>query len=293
MTTVQMTERQQRSALLLQQMSQATPVHGAVPSSVPSVVSDDLLDHPADVVPAGIQTIEGDDYYWVWHTQSYKAVPVLRDMLQAKLEETTAEGHPTFTVFGPEHDLSPIKGRYPVRGIHKCLLHPDNDHRAYYDTLGLPVCTREGIPSPFQVTQHMTHKHAQEWKGMVEKRAADEKAEEREFQRSLISLASSGIAPGAPASEMSSNVIPPDGLSVSTGSDTGTITYAESLRLMSEPIENKGHGKGPLKKPKKPKVQQVRGCEVEGCEASFEGGSVMIAQNRLKKHMKEEHPDAN
>lgn len=77
----------------------------------------------------------------------------------------------------------------PKRGALKCLLHPDSPNRDQYDELGLPTCRKSNLTSPYQVTRHMQKRHKMEWATIEQERINQEKEEEREFKRLLVSQA--------------------------------------------------------------------------------------------------------
>ncbi len=77
----------------------------------------------------------------------------------------------------------------PKIGIYRCLLHADDPNREHYDLLGLAVCPKGNLASPFQVRRHMMKKHKVEWESIEQERIDAEKKEDREFQRQLMGKA--------------------------------------------------------------------------------------------------------
>lgn len=273
-TETQITEKDaQYDAMIQQFMGDATSVDGDPGAVHPFTQGTGALADTEAVMR--VADTAGDA--WVWHTQTYKAVPVNLNMLPAQLRKKDEFGKPLFTVYGPEDDRSPIKGMYPTKGIHKCLLHPNGEHRAYYNTLGLPTCLKSTIASPFQVTRHMQVKHEQEWAALEQMREKTEKDDDRAFQRGLFNRAAEGNAPVAPASEAPIPVL--SGVYIGDGHNSFTAT--------DEPLVTEAKRHGP--KPKKKRKQQMLACTM--CNLKLEAGSTLAVRARLKKHMKEEHAD--
>lgn len=107
----------------------------------------------------------------------------LLPMQKAKLSPETKK--PMFT------DVDP--GITPVRGTHKCLLHPDDPNRALYASWGLPTCPKATMPSELQVELHMRKTHPIAWQTIERHREKQEKeaalVRERDFQERMIAAA--------------------------------------------------------------------------------------------------------
>jgi len=137
--------------------------------------------------PTVIREIKGNEYVILWDMQTGEATPVHRNHLPTQLKKKIPAGEPN----AGERAFTSSKPNFePRRGTYKCLLHPDSEDRKHYDELGLPVCRKSNLISPMQVELHMKHRHNQSWLTIEKERLDKEKKEEREFQRSLITMAS-------------------------------------------------------------------------------------------------------
>lgn len=135
------------------------------------------------------QTIEGDvpmttmdlksaGYVYVYDTRTGERSICNRNMLTAQLKKKRPDGSNVFTTANPGIEVK--------RGTYKCMLHPDGPNRAHYDELGLAVCRKANLTSPFQVKRHMQKRHHVEWETLEEERKDMEKQEDREFQRRML-----------------------------------------------------------------------------------------------------------
>ena len=80
-------------------------------------------------------------------------------------------------------------------GTFKCLLHKDDSNREHYDEIGLAVCLKDCLTSPYEVRRHMQKRHKTEWSAIEDERKEAEKKEDRDFQRTLMSKALEEKAP--------------------------------------------------------------------------------------------------
>ena len=87
-------------------------------------------------------------------------------------------------------------GFRPERGELKCWFHPDDPRREEFDRMGMPVCKKSGMFHEFQQTQHVQHKHRQEYKELDEAQVIAERQEDRMLQWELLRQASGGVLPG-------------------------------------------------------------------------------------------------
>jgi len=130
--------------------------------------------------------IESAGYVYIWDTQTAKSSVCNRNMLASTLGKLRKDGTRFFTTVKPDFE--------PRGGSHKCLLHKDDANRAEYDELGLAVCTKDNLDSPYQVTVHMKARHPQESATIEDIHATAQREEDREFQRVLIQAAARGAA---------------------------------------------------------------------------------------------------
>jgi len=123
-------------------------------------------------------------YVYIYDTRTGDRSVCNRNMLKQHLEKKRTDGSLVFTVVDPH--ITQKRGRF------KCLLHPEGPNREHYDELGLPVCRKSNLTSPFQVARHMRKRHPVEWETIEEERKTAERIEEREdrrVQREMLSLA--------------------------------------------------------------------------------------------------------
>ena len=130
--------------------------------------------------------IESAGYVYIWDTQTAKPSVCNRNMLTSTLGKLRKDGTRFFTTVKPDFE--------PRGGQHKCLLHESDENRAEYDELGLAVCTKDNLDSPYQVTVHMKARHPQEAATIEDINATAQREEDREFQRVLIQAAARGAA---------------------------------------------------------------------------------------------------
>jgi hypothetical protein len=144
-------------------------------------------DRPGTVVekgdtPSVIRSIDSAGYCDIWDTRTGEKSKTNYNMLPTQLKKRREDGSRVFTTIDP--------GITPHRGTVKCLLHPDGENRKHYDELGFTVCRKSNLVSLFQLEQHMKHKHKQEYATIEKERADQQRAEDREFQRSIMQAAS-------------------------------------------------------------------------------------------------------
>ena len=84
-------------------------------------------------------------YVYVYHIPTGERRAINKNMLPTQLKKLLEDGTPAFS-------LRPIQNPAirPVQRL-KCMLHPTDPNRAYYDTLGFPVCMKANLTSPYQV----------------------------------------------------------------------------------------------------------------------------------------------
>ena len=130
--------------------------------------------------------VESAGYVYIWDTQTGKSSVCNRNMLTSTLGKLRKDGTRFFTTVKPNFE--------PRGGQHKCLLHQSDENRAEYDELGLAVCTKDNLDSPYQITRHMQTRHPQEWATIEDINATAAREEDREFQKILIQAAARGAA---------------------------------------------------------------------------------------------------
>ena len=137
-------------------------------------------------MPMGVSSLESGGYVYVYHTETGDRSRINSNMLAMQLTKTLENGVRAFTTEKPSFE--------PDQGGIKCLLHPDDPNRAHYDALGFATCSKQNIPSPYQLQLHMAGRHRLENATINEEAERIEKEEEREFQRTLLQAAANGVA---------------------------------------------------------------------------------------------------
>jgi len=122
--------------------------------------------------------VKSAGYVRIWDTKTNEMSLCNRNMLGHHLQKRRPDGSLVFTTVQPKEG--------PARGHLKCLLHADNPDRIHYDELGLPVCRKSNLTSPYQVTRHMQKRHKMEWATIKEETDRKEKAEDRKLREKLL-----------------------------------------------------------------------------------------------------------
>ena len=120
-------------------------------------------------------------YVYIYDTVTHERSLCNRNVLLHNLQKKRPDGSIVFTTVKPKVG--------PKRGHLKCMLHPDEPNRYHYDDLGLAVCRKENLTSPYQVKRHMTKRHKDEYAAIKEEEERAEKEKERKLRESLIKLA--------------------------------------------------------------------------------------------------------
>lgn len=139
-----------------------------------------------DVVgPIVIGRITSAGHVFIYDTRSGDRSKCNRNMLPSKLKQKREDGSLVFTLKKPSFE--------PKRGILKCMLHLKSPERESYDELGLPVCRKANLISPYEVERHMQKRHKTAWEAIKHENQEAEKAElkaerqeDRELQRQLL-----------------------------------------------------------------------------------------------------------
>lgn len=121
-------------------------------------------------------------YVYIWDTRTYERSLCNRNTLRHNLEKTRPDGSVVFTTTRPRSQ--------PKRGHLQCMLHPDAPNRYHYDDLGLALCKKDNLASPYQVIRHMQKRHKVEYATIKEEEERFEKEKDRKLRESLIKLGS-------------------------------------------------------------------------------------------------------
>ncbi len=178
-------ELQSEYADIMAQMQAAEAVADPAVLKVKDIVHEGTEDMPT---PMMVASVTSAGYVRMWDTQTGEESITNRNMLPTQLKKLRANGTPFFTTLNPH--------KKPRRGGIKCRLHPDDLRRGRWDYLGYPVCMKGNLTSTHQLNRHMAHRHKDEWAGMEQERADQERMDDREFQRNIMLMAvNGGIAP--------------------------------------------------------------------------------------------------
>ncbi len=161
------------------------------------VGSDELNVSPVTAGPFdGSQdaaNIDSINKFPIYNTRTGKMQPVLLSMISAKLQLRWREGMdvPAEYVGRPVWSLDPVD--VPIKRQQlKCLLHPENDERDYYNSIGLGevICRKSNFASRLAVRQHMNGRHKQEWALIrEEERFSRENEQSTQVERLVKALA--------------------------------------------------------------------------------------------------------
>ena len=158
------------------------PTQGEEPGSLtkgkPISQGDEVL--PDGLTPT-VTELKSAGYTPVYDTKTGVRSLINNNMLPRTLRKQRADGSYIFTIRRPSI--------VPRRGVYKCLLYPTDPNRKHYDELGLAVCPKDNLGSPYQVERHMKKRHKMEWEAIEKERIDAEKQEDRDFQRMLIERA--------------------------------------------------------------------------------------------------------
>ena len=127
----------------------------------------------SEVGAVKLNTLQSAGWVYVWDTRTGERSICNRNMLAKQLQKKRPDGSLVFTTVEPD-----IK---PFRGALKCMLHAEGPDRKHYDEIGLPVCRKSNITSPYQVERHMQKRHPAEWAVIKAEKAEKEKTEDRAF----------------------------------------------------------------------------------------------------------------
>ena len=146
----------------------------------PGTIGKDPIVHKGDEeIPAPmVAKLKSAGYVFIYDTKTGEQSLTNRNMLPTQLKKKRADGSLVFTTVKPK--------KTPKRGTHKCLLHADDPNRSHYDELGLPVCKKDNLMSPFQVRRHMEKRHKMEWAAIQQEKQDIKEEEERKLRKALL-----------------------------------------------------------------------------------------------------------
>jgi len=128
--------------------------------------------------PMVISTMESAGWVYIYDTRTGERSITNRNMLPTQLQKVRPDGSRVFTTVKPKVT--------PKRGTLKCLLHPDSPDRARFDEMGLPVCMKSNLTSPYHVRRHMEKRHQAEWAILEQEQRDKERDEDRNFRKLIL-----------------------------------------------------------------------------------------------------------
>ena len=159
----------------------ANLVSGEIAPEPAGVAPNDIV-HPGSIdipMPMVVSSVTSAGYTYIYDTRTGDRSLTNRNMLPAQLKKTRADGSHVFTTVKPAVE--------PVTGTIKCLLNENAPDRAKYAAMGFATCEKANLISIFHLERHMLSKHRLEWASIKDARDKAEKAEDRAFQRELLS----------------------------------------------------------------------------------------------------------
>lgn len=172
-------KEEERTPAVLEEMLRDIKPSTENPTSMKlkDVLREGIENIPAPMV---VSALDEAGYTRVYHTKEGDTRIVHKNLLKSILQKKNDDGS---YAFSPR----PVRLLTKAKANLNCLLHINDLRRAKFEGLGLPVCDREGIPSPYQQRMHMIRKHKQEWAIIEQEREEREKQEQKEWQQNLLS----------------------------------------------------------------------------------------------------------
>jgi len=157
----------------------AQMIHDAEAAAEPGQkVGSVISDGSDDGFPAIVKDMTSAGWVYIYDRKTGERSVCNKNMLSSALKKKRGNEF-VFTTIKPSIE--------PVRGTHKCMLHPDNKNRKHYDEMGLPVCMKSNLTSPFQVTRHMQKRHKVEWATIQSEIQEQKEQRDRDFQERMLS----------------------------------------------------------------------------------------------------------
>ena len=117
-------------------------------------------------------------YVYIYDTKTGEQSRANRNMLLQLLKAKRPDGTTIYTTMKPAVEVK--------RGSLKCMLHLDDPQRERFTDLGMPVCRKSNLTSPYMVRQHMMKRHPTAWKLLDEEKIEKERIEERALRTGLL-----------------------------------------------------------------------------------------------------------
>ena len=157
----------------------------------PAGLSENDIVHSgsADVpVPIMVSAIQSAGYVYIYDTRTGDRSLTNKNMLPIQLKKLRPDASRVFTTVKP--DITPVTGNI------KCLLHLDSADHLQYSAMGFPECSKDNLISDFHLERHMAAKHRAEWAAIKSARDKAERAEDRAFQRAILTGRPVGVTSG-------------------------------------------------------------------------------------------------
>ncbi len=252
----------------------------------------------------------------VWNLTTGYQMPVLKNLLPMKLSQYNEEGQKVFSLY-----QSDVPEGLPYKMTFPCMLHEDHELRPLAKKLGYPTC-KTMMRSEYYVQTHTKKAHRGAFDSFNRDKIEGEKAEEREWRRTSMAAFTQAAFASKPTEQIEKactgcgesvfafneesvdvklNVhmrackpytetfgIPgPITTSTFTGG-IGTDSFAETPVLSGQLINAMNDASTPIIR----LSESIQFCDDAECEYSCDGKTKAGAMNRMRAHVKREHPDA-
>jgi hypothetical protein len=135
------------------------------------------IEAPKEIPGMTVTELISAGYTYIYDTETRERSLTNNNMLRTQLLKKRPNGKPVFTTIKP---ATPA-----FRGTIKCMLHPDDPNRGHYDELGLSVCRKSNLTSPFQLRRHMEKRHKMELATIEMEKKEDETKRDRKAQDAM------------------------------------------------------------------------------------------------------------
>lgn len=140
--------------------------------------------NPIVVSPAVMVATTGAGYTTVYHMETGLDSQCSNNMLPAQLRKKLPNGKRAFTINAPGTVGGPTTT--PTEGTLVCYMNPAHEMYSVCQEFGFTDCVKSNIASPYEVIQHMRHRHKQEWDALENRREQADRDENREIQRGML-----------------------------------------------------------------------------------------------------------
>ena len=248
----------------------------------------------------------------VWNLTTGFQVTVLKNLLPMKLSQYNEQGQKVFSLY-----QSDVPEGLPYKKTFPCMLHEDHELRPLAKKLGYPTC-KTMMRSEYYVQTHTKKAHRGAFDSFNRDKIEGEKAEEREYRRTSMAAITAAALASKPSEQLekacfgcgeSVFALNEEALDVKLNVHqracvpyTETFGQPETIAPITQPNEdvapwpeNRGTAQiidwmehtGTIVRPYSDAAQHC-----EKCDVVTDGKTKAGAMNRMRAHVKKEHPDA-